>query len=311
MAAYNTEAYISQAIESVLAQTHADLEIIIVNDGSKDGTLKIVEAYAKKDPRIVVITQANQGVSAARNTGLRAAQGDYFCFFDSDDIMLPTKVASQLAFLESNQSADFVYSNAYYFIDGADDIYRHDLATASGSQVYAKLLQQGNFIYTGTVFFKRSVFDKFGGFDETLRSTEEFDYWLTLSQHGVVFMHQDAYLTLCRSRGNGLTSDSVTMYATAVAVFEKHLPDSFARITSRQYIKSRILLFVSHLRKPKTAAKNNSAGPAHNSLSLSYYVNILFGLLKKIKFSMTFRKIHDKKLQEFLISIENRHGSTY
>jgi glycosyltransferase involved in cell wall biosynthesis len=304
VAAYNIEKYISQTIESILGQTYKNIEVIIVNDGSTDGTLSIVEEYAKKDPRIVVVTQTNKGVSGARNTGFKKAKGDYFCIVDADDILLPTKIESQYAFLNAHMTADFAYSKVYYFIDGTSDIYTHDLATASGSSVHKKLLSHGNFIYTSTVFFRRKVFDEFGGFDEGLRSAEEFDYWLLLSEKGVSFVHQNEYLTLCRSRNNGLTSDSVTMYTAAVAVLEKHL--HIPRYASYQYLKSSLLLYISKLRKSKVGQSNSVKNTVNttDTSSASYYINRVFTLLKKIKFSLTFKKVHNKQLEDYLIAAE-------
>lgn len=286
--AYNIEKHISQAIESVIGQSYKNIEIIMVNDGSTDGTEKIIQHYAKKDGRIIILNQSNGGVSAARNYGFRIAKGEYFCILDADDIMMPEKIKSQIDFLEQNPSADLTYSKVYYFFDGTYDIYRHDLATVSGDAVYKQLLKYGNFIYTGTVCFKRSVFDSFGGFDARLRSAEEFDYWLFLADKGVNFLYQDKYLTLCRSRENGLSSDSVTMYSTAVTVFEKHISKNkfLSKITSFQYLKARLLLSFSKLRKQK-------------------YFNRLFALLRKLKFLLTFKKVTDKKLKEYLITLES------
>ncbi len=298
--AYNCEKYISQTIESVRNQTYKNIEIIIINDGSTDTTLQIAEQYAAQDSRIVVHSQVNKGVSAARNAGFALAKGEYFCVFDADDIMLPTKIQSQVEFLESNPSADFVYSKVYYFIDGAYDIYRHSLTTVSGARVYKKLLQKGNFIYTGTVFFKRSVFDAYGGFDENLRSAEEYDYWLSLAVHGVVFLHQDEYLTLCRSRQDGLTSDSVTMYATTMAVLEKH------RATATlQYSKAKLLLSISKFKKPSSSVQATSS--TTTTFGIRCGIHRVFTALKNMKFALTFHKIRDKKLHDFLISIESRN----
>jgi glycosyltransferase involved in cell wall biosynthesis len=78
---YNTEKYLSQCLDSVLAQTFQDFEVICVNDGSTDGSLAILEEYAKKDPRIIVLTQVNQGQSVARNEGMNQIHGEYVCFF--------------------------------------------------------------------------------------------------------------------------------------------------------------------------------------------------------------------------------------
>lgn len=313
ISAYNAERYLAQSIESAIRQTYQHIEIIIVNDGSTDTTLNMLEAYAKKDNRIIIINQANQGPSAARNTGFKKAKGDYLCILDADDIMLPIKIESQLIFMEQAPLVDFSYSKVYYFMDGTDTIYRHDLATVSGSHVYEKLLQYGNFIYTSTVFFRRSVFDLFGGFDESLRSAEEFDYWLTLAQHGVTFLHQDSYLTLCRSRQDGLTSDSVTMYTAAVAVFEKYLNHSkhpvWAKITSYQYLKNRSLLFISRARKIKSKNVKADTPAKTNFFSPSYYVNKFFVLMRKIKFWLVFKKIHTREVEHYLSSIESPQKS--
>lgn len=301
--AYNVERYISRTLDSVIAQTYEHIEIVIVNDGSGDATGNIIEAYSKKDNRIVVVTQTNQGVSAARNTGFRVAKGEYFSIFDADDIMMPTKIQSQVEFLVSNAHADLVYSNVYYFIDGAYDIYRHDLAIVSGPSVYKKLLQCGNFIYTSTVSFRRKIFDQHGGFDETLRSAEEFEYWLRLAQHGVKIVHQDQYLTLCRSRGNGLTSDSVMMYTTAREVFAKHLTSPISKLLSYQYRKISFLLYFSLLKRQKSQAGNRDG--IITPQTSANIASRIFAFLKKVKYSLTFKKIHNQELQNFLISIES------
>ncbi|MEO5646614.1 MAG: glycosyltransferase [Candidatus Paceibacterota bacterium] len=317
IAAYNSEKYLAQAIESAIEQTYQHIEIVVVNDGSTDDTINLIESYAKKDSRIVLISQANAGPSTARNTGFKNATGEYFCILDADDIMLPDKIESQVEFLEKHEFADFTYSKVYYFMEGENTIYSHDLATINGTRVYKKLLQYGNFIYTSTVFFRRSVFETYGGFDEQLRSAEEFDYWLSLAGNGVNFLHQDKYLTLCRSRGDGLTSDSVTMYSTAVAVFDKHFGHNkypnLAKATSRQYIKNKFLLAFSKARKPAPATVTVVGKSSTNFFSISHHINNLFILLRKIKFSFTFKKIHDKKLEQYLMKIESlkKHETSY
>lgn len=94
---YNTEAYLSACVESLLCQTHRNLELIFIDDGSEDDSLAILEAYAKRDSRIRLIRQENAGVSAARNAGIDAATGDYIGFVDSDDTVEPTFVETLLS----------------------------------------------------------------------------------------------------------------------------------------------------------------------------------------------------------------------
>ena len=94
---YNMEQYLSQCIESIIAQTHRALEIIIVNDGSSDRSLEIAHDLARKDPRIVVIDKPNGGVSSARNEGIERMQGSYVTFVDADDSIHPTYIENLLA----------------------------------------------------------------------------------------------------------------------------------------------------------------------------------------------------------------------
>jgi glycosyltransferase involved in cell wall biosynthesis len=310
--AYNIESYLSQTIESVIHQSYKNIEIIIVNDGSIDTTEEIIQAYAHIDKRIIMINQSNKGLSAARNAGFKIAQGEYFCIIDADDIMLPEKIATQLTFLEHNASSDVTYSKVYYFSDSTFDIYTRNLATPDSLQVYKKLLQNGNFISPNSVFFRRSVFDTMGGFDEQLYSSEDFDYWLLLSFKGVHFLHQDSYLTLCRMRKNSMTSNGVRMYSTVIDVFKKYFAYTkypvWKKMTSYQYIKNSLLLSISRLRQPPAKHKASHTdvlgAPHHTFLNISYYVNSIFMVLKKIKFLMTFKKVYNKDLERYLTMIE-------
>lgn len=106
--AYNAQSFLSETVNSVLAQTHADWELIIVNDGSTDGTLRIAHGF--EDDRIKVVDQTNAGVSAARNAGLAASKGTFISFLDADDAMIPSNIAMKLACLKEN-SVDWVFSD--------------------------------------------------------------------------------------------------------------------------------------------------------------------------------------------------------
>lgn len=101
---YNVEKYLANCLESILAQTHSELEIILVNDGSKDQSLDICNIYAQKDKRIVVIDKVNEGVSIARNTGLEVATGEYIAFIDPDDWIEPEAYASMLSQIKKWES---------------------------------------------------------------------------------------------------------------------------------------------------------------------------------------------------------------
>ena len=248
--AYNVAQYIRQSLSSILLQTYRELEIIIVNDGSTDNTGEILTEYEKKDPRIIVITQQNKGLAAARNTGLKQAKGEYLCIFDSDDIMLPDKISQQHEFLELHSEHGVCYSGSYHFMDDNKNIYHHPVGVLSGSQ-YESLLH-GNIINPNTVFFRHSVFEKYGGFDETLRSAEDWDYWLTLTYNGVRFGYQPLKLTLYRVRNNSLSANSIMMSQTPISVLDKQLNRSLVNDKQKEIIKStidywRMRLYISYV----------------------------------------------------------------
>jgi glycosyltransferase involved in cell wall biosynthesis len=112
MPAYNAEKYIGQAIESVLDQTYSNWELIIVNDGSKDGTAKVIARF--RDKRIKAISQLNSGEATARNTALKAVQGKYLAFLDADDVFLPHHLEQTVSYLVDHPEIDAVYTDGYY-----------------------------------------------------------------------------------------------------------------------------------------------------------------------------------------------------
>lgn len=217
--AYNVEKYITETIDSVIGQTYTNLEIIIVNDGSSDSTPEILNLYAKRDKRINIIQQENKGLSGARNAGLQAATGEYLCIFDADDIMVPSKIEQQVNFLEMNHDIDIVYSNLTHFFDGKETEYVLSMKKVSRSP-YRELLE-GNFINPNTILMRKDVFLTCGKFDESLRSAEDWDYFLRVARNNFLFGFDNQYLTRYRMRKTSLSSDFSTMYETAIKVLEK------------------------------------------------------------------------------------------
>jgi glycosyltransferase involved in cell wall biosynthesis len=112
MPAYNVEKFIGQAIESVINQTYPEWELILVNDGSKDGTANVIANY--RDPRIKVISQLNCGESVARNTALKVVKGEYLAFLDADDVFLPDHLELAMGYLLNHPETDAVYTDGHY-----------------------------------------------------------------------------------------------------------------------------------------------------------------------------------------------------
>jgi len=176
---FNRPASVRRAIESVLAQTCQDFEIVVVDDGSTDTTVAAVAALA--DPRITVIRhQRNRGGSAARNTGIAAGSAPYVAFLDSDDEWLPVKLERQLALFErSGERLGLVYAGTErVFADGRVDriIPRrpHDVTRA--------LLTENVIGETSVGMVRRAALDETGGFDESLPASQDMDLWLRICE---------------------------------------------------------------------------------------------------------------------------------
>lgn len=222
MPAYNREKYISSAIDSVLAQTFADWELIVVDDGSRDGTRQIAERYAAGHPgRITVIAQANSGVVIARNTGIRAARGTYIAFIDSDDLWHPEKLARQVACFQQTPDAAFVYTG-YETIDAdgrTDRIIRPDVRFRG--HVRDLLWTEPNEILGPTLMVRRDALFAVGLFDERLRAAENVDLRLKLARLGPL-EYVDAVLYRYRKHGESLTADSAAMLEQMLKMIQCH-----------------------------------------------------------------------------------------
>lgn len=168
---YNYAQYIKEAIDSVLAQTYKDYEIIVVDDGSTDDTKGTVSQYG---PEIEYIRQENQGPSAAKNTGIRNSKGEYIGILDSDDLWLPSKLEKQIKVFEANSGLGLVYSDGFVFGEEPawDDFSFGGNMNFYRGRIFDKLLL-GNFIPCCSTLIKRGCFDKVGLFDIKLSACED------------------------------------------------------------------------------------------------------------------------------------------
>ncbi|HTU66384.1 MAG TPA: glycosyltransferase [Steroidobacteraceae bacterium] len=210
IAAYNCEAFIGAALETCLRQTHPKVEVVVVNDGSKDGTGEILKRYGG---RIRVIEQKNGGLANARNTGVREARGEYIAWMDADDLVHPEKVATQVAAFRARPdlvlvSSDFSafrseeegdyeashirsYYDAYRRLGGHESIYPMrtpvDYTAAAPAVLSGDVADQllyGNFVHPPTVMTTRAAMIKAGAFDESLRYSSDYDLILRLARLG-------------------------------------------------------------------------------------------------------------------------------
>ena len=179
---FNAEAFLSDAVKSVLNQTWRELELIIVNDGSTDETMALAEQFGDGDRRVKIVDKPNGGPSSARNAGIAAASGDAVCFLDADDILLQDKVRRQVAFLERFPGCDLVYSD-YYIGDKELTPIWLECVRPPTVRMDEYLLYRNRFAPMCPLLRSRLV-SATGGFNEALRAGEDWDYWIRASQRG-------------------------------------------------------------------------------------------------------------------------------
>ena len=177
--AYNAAGFVCQAVDSVLAQTHAPAEVLVINDGSTDDTAQVLEAYGD---RIRVIHQRNGGLSNARNRGIREARGEYVAFLDADDRWLPGKLARQFEILSQQPEIGFCSTRTLVETPAHEITGEWSCPKVEGSLLATLFLRNGAIPGSGSsVMVRRHLVDRVGGFDESLRSLEDIDCWMRLA----------------------------------------------------------------------------------------------------------------------------------
>ena len=214
MPSYNTARYIGEALESVLEQDYPHKELIVIDDGSTDGTRDLVRRYGD---RVRLITQQNQGSAVARNAGLKAARGEYIAFLDSDDIWLPGKLSTQIGHLERHPGIGLVFSRWQVWKPDGDGRFAPaselraqfdpslpmppGIVPERSGWLYNRLLFS-SLLHTITVMARRSLIDAVGPFDTELKRGQDYDYWIRASRHTEI-QQLDRVLALYRLHGEG------------------------------------------------------------------------------------------------------------
>ena len=246
MPAYNVAPYIGAAIRSALAQTFHDFELIVVDDGSKDDTAEIVRGLAREDQRVRLVQQPNRGLAGARNTALRAGRGEMFALLDSDDMWEPEFLAAQVAILEARPDVDIVTGNGWY-LDGA---HHGQLARPypdpRPDPVLASIIGDEWSVFIMSVF-RRRVYTGIGPFDETMRSNEDYDFWLRAALAGFVFVRNDRPLGYYRVRPDSLSASNVRMLRGILHVCTKLRPAIADRPTEMRILEQQINRFEAEL----------------------------------------------------------------
>ncbi|MDA7612473.1 glycosyltransferase [bacterium] len=181
LAVYNAEKFIKQAIDSLLNQTFSDFEVIIVNDGSTDGSIEIIKSF--KDVRILVIDQENKGLPASLNRAAEQAKGMYLARMDADDICLPDRFSRQVAFLEDNEEV-MVVGSAVEYLDAQGRSVARSFPAIHTRFLMKQLIRGRCLLAHPTVMIRSNAFSQVGGYDESLGTLEDSVLWARMSRFG-------------------------------------------------------------------------------------------------------------------------------
>ena len=244
---FNQARFLGEAIESVLTQSYAHFEIIVVDDGSTDQTAKIAQAYKQ----VRYLYQENQGLSAARNCGIEHSSGNYLLFLDADDRLLPKALASGVASLRQQAECAFVsahyryvaedgrplptwreqrtgdessfISGNYHLIGEDDQVLEMWPQAQIKSDHYTTLLQRNYIAMHATVMYRHEIFAQVGGFDRSLPACEDYDLYLRIARQFPVACH-DEVVAEYRLHGGNMTRGAARMQGASLRVLEAQRP---------------------------------------------------------------------------------------
>lgn len=206
------------AIESALAQEGPSVEVIVVDDGSPDDVRAVVDRYAG----VRYARQHNQGLSAARNTGLRKSSGEYVLFLDADDRLLPGAIAAGLACFADHPESAFVYGDFRFMSEDGRPLRRRERRPLD-VDLYGGMLIRNHIEMTSTVLFRRDILEREGAFDESLRSAEDYDLLLRLSRLHPTSFHRELVAEYRRyeHQGSSLSQNPGVMLRSTMQVLRR------------------------------------------------------------------------------------------
>ncbi|MEA5593800.1 glycosyltransferase family A protein [Rivularia sp. UHCC 0363] len=307
--AYNAERTIIKTIESVLEQTFQDFEIIVINDGSKDKTVEIVESI--KDERINIFSSQNRGLPTARNRGISHSTGEFIAFLDADDLWTKNKLEMQLNALKQSPEAGLAYSwTCFMDVDerGEAISFLPSPQYSFTGDVYQQLLI-GDFIHSGSNTLIRSqAIQVVGEFEPTLKSCEDWDYWLRIAAR-FNFVVVPKYQILYRRTPGAMSSKVEVMKEASLIAIEKAYNAAPKQL---QYLKKYTLTnFHRYCASLYLQHRNDNLGIAEARQHLLSAIGLqpktlLDSLTQKLLIKLLFKQIFSQKISSYLIQLTKK-----
>jgi glycosyltransferase involved in cell wall biosynthesis len=219
MPAYDAAATIEAAVDSVLAQDCDDWELVVTDDGSRDGTRAICDRYATAEPRISCESQLNAGTGAAISAAVARSRGEYIVQLGADDELLPEYCSTMVRFIDANPGFDIYASNACRLLpDGTRELYHTQPRFQGEFSLTVDDLLDEPLIY-GTAAFRRGLFEEVGGFRSAFYN-EDYDFWLRVMMAGAKHIYTPRPLALYRVTPGQKTEDGVRMRLEDIRILE-------------------------------------------------------------------------------------------
>lgn len=298
---YNSERYIAQTLDSCLGQTCKDIEIIVVDDGSTDNSIKIIEAYASKYPNIRLFTQKNKGAPAARNKAFEHAQGKYIQYLDADDILGIEKLASQISRLAGEDDSAVVYGPCRMFEDRIEESMLYDAQIKQKYDDPQKFLldlwSSATMVLPHSWLVHRSLVERAGGWDETLLKNQDGAFFAKVvslagkvlyDAKSMVYYRTHNQESVSRKRSYRSEASRLTSYKVYESIVEDRLEEEEVRkalaVTYSYFIFANYPLYPDLIKKAQQ--KIESLGfkePINVNISLYKKLAPLFGIYGAIR----------------------------
>ena len=209
---YNGEQFVGEAIESSLGQDYEPHQVVVIDDGSTDGTADVVRCYPVR-----LLQQENAGVAAARNAGIAAAEGELIALLDADDRSAPGRITAQVDVLAANPDAACVLGLETIFVEeGTAE--PHWIAALPRNEDGTSVAYP-----PATGLYRRAVIERFGGFDEGMRMGEDGDLLLRIAESGLAVIYADVQTVERRMHGGNLTADEPKLRAGLATVLKRRI----------------------------------------------------------------------------------------
>ena len=283
--AYNVAPYLGDTLESVLAQTRNDYEAIVINDGSRDETEQVAESYRERfDGKLVYLWQENRGLAGARNAAIQAARGEFIALLDGDDAWMPNYLEVMIGRLEADPTIDLMFPNALFWgstkYGGADF---QSIYPPNAPITLEKLLRRQSNVF-GLGALRRELVMSVGGYDDELRSSEDYDLWLRLLKRGCRFDYTTEPLVRYRYRSNSLSNTGLTHYQNKMKAMVKvlavsDLTPSEREAAEQEFSDSQATLHW-HIYREKLQAQDYAGASEYLGLANAYRRKLKWSLIR-------------------------------